>query len=143
MATELSISGFRVYFYPVFADTDMFSDERIEEQLDQAKLEVSEITFGVYYKRACYYLTAHLISVFIDIIQKAELAPGSTAVSASQGIMTSASVGDLSKTMEMPEYSTADDKFLASTRFGQEFIRLRNKMCKGGLVITTAAQATS
>jgi hypothetical protein len=142
METELSSSDFRVYFHPVFTDTSVFSDERIIEELSQAQLEVSEAIFGSYYRRACYYLTAHLLSYFVQIAIKAELAPGSSAVSSPQGIMTSVSVGDLSKTIEIPEYKNSDDKFLASTTFGQEFIRLRNKMGRGPLISNTAVLLT-
>jgi hypothetical protein len=138
MAVELSVNEFRSYFHPIFSDTSIFTNYSIENQLEQAIDEVSEVTFGKYYKRAAYYLTAHFLSLFVKAAERAVLAPGSTAVHAPNGIMTAASVGDLSKTIEVPEYKRADDKLYASTSFGQEYLRLRNKMCRGPLVANLA-----
>jgi len=134
MSTELSSSGFRIFFSPIFSDATIFPTERIDMELEQALNEVSEVTYGKHYTRACYYLTAHFISLFQKMAERALLAPGSTVVHAPNGIMVSAGVGDLSKTIEVPEYKRADDKLLASTSFGQEYLRLRNKMCRGGLI---------
>ena len=134
MSTELSSSGFRLYFTPIFSDASIFPTERIDMELEQALNEVSEATYGKHYTRATYYLTAHFISLFQKMVDRALLAPGSTAVHSPNGIMVSAGVGDLSKTIEVPEYKRADDKLLASTSFGQEYLRIRNKMCRGGLI---------
>lgn len=138
MTVELSVSDFRSYFDPIFSDTSIFTNTGIENQLEQALDEISEVTFGRHYRRAVYYLTAHFLSLFTKMADRATLAPGSTAVHAPNGIMTAASVGDLSKTIEVPEYKRADDKLYASTSFGQEFLRLRNKMCRGPLVANQA-----
>lgn len=135
MRTELSISDFKGYLDPLFND-EMFTNSRTWDALEQAMIETEEATYGKHYRRATYYLTAHLLSLFMKMVQMSELAPGSSVVTAPNGIMTSASVGDLSSTIEVPSYSRADDKLLASTSFGQEFLRLRNKMCRGGLVVT-------
>jgi len=135
MPTVLSITDFKMFFDPVFSDP-MFTNPRVLDALEQAKSEVEEAMFGKHYRRAVYYLTAHLLSLFTQMIQKAELAPGSSVVTAPVGMMTSASVGDLSLTLEVPEYNREDDKLLASTSFGQEYLRLRNKMCRGGFAIT-------
>lgn len=134
MATELSIADFRIYFDPIFNDTALYTNNRVQEQLSQAELEVEEATFGSYYRRAAYYLTAHLLSLFVLRIQRSEITPGSSSVSSTTGMIISASVGDLSKTIETPSYDKADDKFLASTYWGQEYLRLRNKMCRGALI---------
>ena len=138
MATELSVSDFLIYFDPIFSDETLYTNSRIAEQLSEAELEVTEVTYAVYYRRAAYYLTAHLLSLFVSTVIKAELAPGSSAMTSTIGMITSASVGDLSKAIETPEYSKADDKWYSSTRFGQEYLRLRNKMCKGGLIARNA-----
>jgi len=140
MATVLSEADFRAYFAPIFDDSAVFATSRITAILeDDVSVEVTEGTFGKYYRKAAYYLTAHLLSLFVDTQLSAELAPGSAAMSQALGIMTSATVGDLSKTLEMPMYDRNDDKFLASTRFGQEFIRIRNKMGRGPLIANQVA----
>ena len=103
--------------------------------LQDCMIEVRPCVFRKYYLRALYYLTAHYLVMYKDVQTKAALAPGSTSFAAGKGVISSTSVGDLSLTKEMPEYNkTSDDKFLASTLFGQEFIRLRNKMTKGPLL---------
>jgi len=130
-----SVAGFRAYFGTIFANPEMWPDDFILLHLQDCMIEVVPCVYRKYYLRALYYLTAHYIVTYQEIAAKAKLAPGSTAFSASKGVISSTSVGDLSLTKEMPEYNkTSDDKFLASTLFGQEFIRLRNKMTKGPLL---------
>lgn len=136
MTGSPSVAGFRAYFGNVFADTQAYTDEFIQLHLDDCMVEVHQCVFGRYYLRALYYLTAHYVSTYKQVQLTASLVPaGSTAITAAKGVIESTSVGDLSLSKSMPEYNkTADDKFLASTIFGQEFIRLRNKMTKGPLL---------
>jgi len=133
-----SVAGFRAYFGRLFQSVEVYPDEFIQLHLDDCMVEVRPCVFGKYYLRALYYLTAHYVAMYHDIDAKAALTPGSTAFAAGKGVIESKSVGDLSLSMSMPEYNkTSDDKFLASTIFGQEFIRLRNKMTKGPLLSNT------
>ena len=136
MAISPSVAGFRAYFGTIFQNPESYPDAFIQAHLDDCMIEVHQCVFGKYYTRALYYLTAHYVMTYKEIEVKAALAPaGSTAVSAAKGVIESTSVGDLSLTKSMQEYNkTSDDKFLASTIFGQEFIRLRNKMTKGPLL---------
>ena len=131
-----SVAGFRTYFGVIFADEQAWPTDFIQLHLDDCMIEVRPCVFGKYYLRALYYLTAHYIVMYKDINNKALLVgPNSTAFASAKGVISSKSVGDLSMSMEMPEYNkTSDDKFLAYTIFGQEFIRLRNKMTKGPLL---------
>ena len=135
MATP-NVAGFRIYFGSIFASEQNYPSEFIQAHLEDCMIEVQENVFGKYYSRALYYLTAHYVSTYKEIEMKASLTPaGSSAFSSSKGVIESTSVGDLSLTKSMPEYTkTSDDKFLAATVFGQEFIRLRNKMTKGPLL---------
>lgn len=136
MAFTPSVPDFRSYFGGIFQSISDYPDIFVQSHLDDSMVEVQECVFRKYYRRALYYLTAHYVSVYKGIEVKAALVPaGSTAISSPRGVVASSSVGDLSLTKEMPEYNqTSDDKFLASTIFGQEFIRLRNKMSKGPLL---------
>lgn len=135
MVGEIDLAHFRSYFGKVFDDVTEFPDEWVQEQLDEAAIEVSECVFRKYYRRALFHLAAHFLVLFHD--QQVAIAEDSSGSSASQprGTISSVSVGDLSLSQELPEYSSSsDDKFLASTIFGQEFIRLRNKMSRGPLL---------
>lgn len=127
-----SVPGFRNYFGTIFQSEENYPAPFVQAHLDDCMVEVVPEVFGKYYLRALYYLTAHYVTTYKEIEVKASLSPaGSTAFSAGKGVIESTSVGDLSLTKSMPEYTkTSDDKFLASTIFGQEFIRLRNKMTK-------------
>lgn len=131
-----SVAGFRMYFGIIFADEQAYPDSFIRLHLDDCMVEVRPCVFGKYYLRALYYLTAHYVATYKEVALKAAMVPaGSTAIWSGKGVIESTSVGDLSLSKSMPEYNkTADDKFLASTLFGQEFIRLRNKMTKGPLL---------
>lgn len=135
MSGEIGVSQFRSYFGKIFENVSEFPDEWIQNQLDEALIEVNEQVFRKYYRRALFHLAAHFLVLFHD--QQTASMIDSSASSASQprGTISSASVGDLSLSQELPEYSSnSDDKFLASTIFGQEFIRLRNKMSRGPLL---------
>lgn len=133
--TTPSIARFRASFGTIFSDASIYTDEMIQMQLDEAMVEVKECIFKGYYLRATYYLAAHFLSLFHEQQLAASLDPGGGSSSNPKGVITSVSVGDLSLTQDMPEYSSSsDDKFLASTVFGQEFIRLRNKMSRGTLL---------
>lgn len=136
MQASPSVAGFRTYFGTLFSSNETYPDSFIQLHLSDCMIEVSPCVFGKYYVRALYYLTAHYVVTYTEIAQKAKLVPpGSTAFAAGKGVIESTSVGDLSLSKSMPEYNkTSDDKFLASTVFGQEFIRLRNKMTKGPLL---------
>lgn len=131
-----TVSEFRVFFQPIFSSIVDYTDEQILFQMEESGIEVKPCAFGKYYRRALFFLTAHFLTIFKEMAMKAETLPaGSSAISSSKGVISSTSVGDLSLTKEMPEYnSSADDKFLASTIFGQEFIRLRNKVGRGVLL---------
>jgi len=129
-----TVAEFRAYWGNMFSYGDVYPTAFVQARLDDACDEISSVTFGKYYTRAVMNLTAHFLTLFMNQYQMAQLAPGSSAVSTNQGIVTSVSIGDLTHTIEIPEYSGKDDKFLASTSFGQEFIRLRNKMSRGPLI---------
>lgn len=130
-----AVGSFRAYFGKVFQNTDEFPDEMIQSQLDESSIEVNECIFKRYYKKALYYLTAHQLFIFHEQQAAMELDPSGGSAGNPKGVISSATVGDLSFTQEMPEYNvSSDDKFLASTSFGQEFIRLRNKMSRGPLL---------
>ena len=135
MSREISVAAFRAYFGNLFADPAEFPESWIEEQLEEAKIEVCERVFRQYYRRALFYLTAHFLTLFHDQQKAVEVDSTGASASAARGTISSVSVGDLSLSQEMPEYSSnSDDRFLASTIYGQEFIRLRNKMSRGPLL---------
>ena len=126
---------FREYFGLVFASTEYYPDSQIEVQLEEASVEVKECIFRAYYRRALFYLAAHFLTLWHDQQLAMEADSTGSSASSARGVVSSASVGDLSLSQDMPEYSSSsDDKFLASTIFGQEFIRLRNKMSRGSLL---------
>ena len=133
--SALTVYDFRVYFGNVFADATRYPDATVQAQLDEAMVEVKPCVFGGYYRRALFYLTAHLLTLFTQMQDAVEVDASGASAANSKGVISSVSVGDLSLSQEMPENSaSSDDKFLASTIYGQEFIRLRNKMGRGGLL---------
>lgn len=130
-----SSGDFRRYFGATFASEEEYPEVQIQDCLFEAMNECRPCVFRGYYRRALYHLTAHFLTLWRERQNSTELDSTGSAASASKGVISSVSVGDLSLTMEMPEYSSSsDDKFLASTIFGQEFIRLRNKMSRGSLL---------
>lgn len=132
---EISVIAFRAYFGRLFSDAERYPDAVVESRLEDAKVEVAPCVFKKYYKRALFYLTAHFLTIFTQQQDALEIDGTGASAAEARGVVNSVSVGDLSLSQEMPEYSSSsDDKFLASTIYGQEFIRLRNKMGRGSLL---------
>lgn len=126
---------FRDYFGNVFSDAARYPDTAIMSQMEEAAIEVRPCIFGRYYKRALFYLTAHFLTLFTQAQDAVAVDASGASAANAKGVISSVSVGDLSLSQEMPEYSSSsDDRFLASTIYGQEFIRIRNKMGRGGLL---------
>lgn len=136
---QFGVEDFRQYFGNIFADSSVYPDERISSNLEDSAVEVTREIFRGHYRRALFHLTAHYLVTYTEMYQTSEFASGTPAVFAPRGAVSSVSVGDLSLSKELPDYSKSpDDKFLASTVFGQEFIRLRNKMGRGALLANKA-----
>lgn len=133
---EVTPADFRQYFGPVFEDKTVFTDAQIGQFLTDSAIEVSEPIFRKYYKKALYYLTAHYLTLNQRLVVQAQSTySGDPNIGSVVGVISSVSVGDLSLSKELPTYEkSSDDKYLASTSFGQEFIRLRNKMTRGPLL---------
>jgi len=117
-----------------FADPGKYADSVIQMYLDQAQLSVSEAVFRGYFKLAVYNLAAHELFLRGQQDWLASLDPTGNASALPQGVLSSSGAGDLSKQMDMPSYDRKDDKFLASTVYGQQYIKLRNKMGRGAVL---------
>ena len=132
---DVGVIAFRAYFGNLFSDINRYPDAVVESRLDDAKVEVAPCIFKKYYKRALFYLAAHFLTLFTQQQDAVEIDASGASASEAKGVVSSMSVGDLSLSQELPDYSSSsDDKFLASTIYGQEFIRLRNKMGRGSLL---------
>lgn len=138
-----AVAAFRMAFGKVFQNTEEYPDEYIQSQLDNCALEVQECVFKKYYRKALHCLTAHQLFLYHEQQAAMVLDPSGSSSGNPKGVVSSATVGDLSFTQELPEYSvSSDDRFLASTVWGQEFIRLRNKMSRGPLLGHTPVLST-
>lgn len=130
----LSISEFREMFAGIYSDPVVYTDTAIRNVIWLAAMEVSKCAMRGYYKIATYFLAAHFLWIFRQAQDGEENEPGSGIGATTLGMTTSTSVGDLSLTKEFPAYINPDDTFLATTWYGQQFIRYRNKMSHGPML---------
>jgi len=136
MSTIDAIDKFKLR-YPKLIAAFTISDDTLQVHLEEASIEVSKCAFGAYYKKALFSLTAHNLTIE-EYANAAALDPASAqAAYTAVGGISSASVGDVSVTRNLVAEITESAGNFNSTIFGQEFLRLRNKMGKGALVART------
>lgn len=141
MSTLIAIDKFKLR-YPKLVSAFSIDDGTIGVFLEEANIEVSQCAFGAYYQKALFSLTAHNLTIE-EYANAAALDPASAgAAFTAVGGISSASVGDVSVTRNLvTDLSESAGNFTA-TIFGQEFLRLRNKMGKGALVARTRVTET-
>ena len=116
MAT-LTPTAFRLR-YPSFVEAS-YSNATVQLALEDIALEMNETQWGNLYERGAYALTAHLLTIT------------ATGVGPVAGVV-SRSVGDVSVTFAAGS-SAMDD--LGSTRYGGEYVRLRQLISGGPVVV--------
>lgn len=113
MATTLTVSEFKT-LYPAFESID---DEIIQYHLDCVEETVSETVFCGCYKNAAYALLAHNLTLY-------QRGGGAS------GPVTAESVGSLSRSYGTT--SSGDQSQLATTSYGQSYLRLVRIFASGG-----------
>ena len=116
MAATLALYRTR---FPEHADVD---DTEIEMYLGDAISDVSSPVYGNDINRAQLYYAAHLV-------ESSPTRAGGAAV----GPIKSQSVGGVSLTFS--DAADSDSSDLNSTKYGKEFIRLRDSLFMGGLSV--------
>jgi hypothetical protein len=132
---EINIAAFRLA-YPAFADDSLWSDSTVEAALYEGDAETGGCGWGGYadepsnFKRRGQFLyAAHWLAVTYPNGE-------SSTVGASQLITASKSVGDESISYAAPTAQTdAGDAWLASSSFGQQFMRLRKRVGMGARAV--------
>lgn len=104
--------------YPEFT-VDVYSDPIVQAAIDDAALEISLAQWALLYDRGALALAAHFLTV-------------SVAGSSPIGGIQSRSIGDVSVTFAKGA-SALDD--LGATRYGAEYVRLRNLVCGGAVIV--------
>lgn len=104
------------------------ADNAVQTQLDRAARFLSPTAWATWYDDAVVMLAAHRVSLGITAAQSGAASPATGAVS-------QASVGQVSTSFAVPEYTTEGTKEetdLALTRYGREFMILRDALFAGG-----------
>lgn len=132
-----SLTSFKTRFAGLAARAD---DERINELLADAASECSARVWGTYWLRAVLYLAAHML--VMELAQEEALATagaiGGVAIGA--GGAASMTTGRESISFAGPRLAgradmSLSDAVLAGTSYGQEYLRLREKLYLGPLVV--------
>lgn len=117
--------------YPVFAS---YSDFILESALCEAEAECGGKRWGVYIdecknfkRRGIFLYAAHYI---VTTYPDGENMNGSVS-----SVISSKSVGDESTSFAVPVTDNAGDAWLASSGFGQQWMRLRKRAGMGALVV--------
>lgn len=130
-----TLDKFRAY-YPEFAGVD---DAVVNVFLGDAAAELIPVKWGVYYQRGVCALAGHLLSMRARSALAGGVGDGSGL--AVTGGATSIKTGDLSisvggsGSVAGHRDSSLSDAILASTIYGQEFIRLRRNLYIGPVVL--------
>ena len=130
--TPAIVSAFRVDF-DGFADVAAWPDNKVTRALEIADKETGSGRWGEYSdlsikQRGMFYYTAHHLAT--SKINGSVTASGGTPSAVSQ--VQSKSVGDESITYAVNTQKAGLDGGLDSTAYGQEFIRLRRRVGRGG-----------
>jgi hypothetical protein len=104
--------------YPEFT-AEVYPDLTVASAISDAESETNSTQWGALYSRGAYALTAHLLTVN---------GPGASPI----GGVKSRSIGDVSVTFS--EGASALDE-LGSTRYGAEYVRLRNLISGGAVIV--------
>jgi len=140
----ISIAEFRSLMGAAFASSTVYTDAIVQQYLDFAKIGISQSTFRDYYKWAVYFLAAHYIYLRGESDRLSKLASNNGAASQPVGQISETGIGDLSKRVDFPEWGGAQDaKFLQATAWGQQFLALRRKMCRGAIGIMPSSSMLS
>lgn len=96
---------------PVSVQTDILAD---------VAAQLSETNLGIKYDLACKYLAAHMATLFL--IEDSEMP---------SGLITSESVGRVSRSYAAPQGLSASDPWLSSTKHGLAYARIvRNSLAR-------------
>lgn len=135
--TQTIIDDFRGVYSPL-SDVNKFPDELLSEALEEADAETGGHGWGVYenvgqnFKRRGMFIYAMhwIVSTYPNGVSGALTGGSKFAVS-------SKTVGDESVTYNNGNLSNAGvgDSWLASSSFGQQFIRLRRRAGRGALAV--------
>jgi len=130
-----SIQDFRTRF-PAFSNDQVFPDESLNMYLEEAVLELSPCMLGGYYRKAIMLHMAHFITIEHSANSKAgDTGENLETIFNAQGAISIANVGDVSvsKNLGVIKNDNPWGNFKA-TMFGQELIRILQKMGRGGFI---------
>jgi hypothetical protein len=131
-----SLQKFRT-LYPEFAGV---ADATVSEVIEDVSLELAPIVWGVLYLRALLALSAHLLALRAQSAQAGLAGGAGSGLAPTGGVSSlatggqSVSFGGASLVASRPD-SSQSDAILASTPYGQEYLRLRGRIYTGPRVL--------
>ena len=119
----LDVAGFRAIF-PEFADTTATPDTLISFNLALAYDSLNPIVWGARLDAGAAYYAAHYVALALQraAALKAGASPG--MVGAISGVVTSKSVGSVSKSMDVSMGQTDGGGSFNTTTYGREYLDL-------------------
>ncbi len=117
-------TSFKVRF-PEFAAVD---DSRIQIFIDEAELDVGP-AWGTLIDRGILYLTAHYLTLN-------ERQSTSGYASGTVGVVTSKSIGDVSKSYGTIKQDDLEDSYLAQTSYGLFYASMLTRVGMGAVAVT-------
>ena len=142
MATVDLVAQFRTRFGATFANVTDYPTPTILAQLDLAELEVTQCVYGRWYTEAVFLLSAHNLYLESDAEARSAGGAGSGFATAA-GPVASASVGDVSTSLNVPSIEKGYDGNFEATIYGQKFLRIRRKVSRGPLLANRAVTTMS
>lgn len=118
--------------FPEFSDTDKYPDALIQRYITTASLYINKYNYRLAPEirlLALEYMTAHLITLFVNGVGNGSVAGSSTA----GGTILSASVGQVSVSMQAPIATDAYAQWIQSTPYGKALWALLAAHCPAGI----------
>ncbi len=125
--------------YPFF-DAATWPDATVDMYIEEAADEVSLCIFGYHWEKAVMLLAAHRMTLEAPALEASQVPVGGSAGLSTLGpahAIKKAKVGDTEAQFAVSETSGEDVEALGTltaTQFGQQFLRLRSRMARGGIV---------
>jgi hypothetical protein len=118
----MTVADFRTRF-PEFSDVATYPDAIIQQNIDDATLEVGS-AFGTFEDVALAYLSAHFL------VTSTETTSGDYG---SKGGVASEAVDGVSVSYSNAAVESQSDQYLISTIYGQRFLRYKRRLSKGNV----------
>jgi hypothetical protein len=131
VASPVTVAQFRAIL-PAFSDATKYPDVTVQFNLDLAADSLNPLYWGARLTYGIVYYAAHYLAANGAVVTDAQGNPvGTTASMQVQGLVTSRSVGGMSKSVDVNMGSTDGGGAFNTTQYGRQYLTLRESIVAG------------